>query len=327
MRVVSLVPAGTEIVAALGATHLLAGVSHECDWPPAVRSLPRVTATPVDAGKGSLEIDAQVRELQAAGRPVIAVDGARLAALEPDLLLVQDLCEVCAVTDGGIRGIASALSPSTRTLPLAARDLEGIFRDILAVGAALGLETASHMLTAELRRRLDALARREPSRRRRVICIEWLEPVFLAGHWVPDLIRAAGGEDAGAEPGSHSVERTLEEVRRLSPDVVLIAPCGFDLERAERELQAFEARLRREGREPPSAWAEVWLLDGNAYTSRPGPRAIEGAELIASALEGVERPGLRRWAGGGSRREPVAPAAGGPSSARAEPVARPADSR
>jgi iron complex transport system substrate-binding protein len=296
MRVVSLVPAATEIVAALGAEGSLAGISHECDWPPSVRQLPRVTTTPIDPSRASGAIDAEVRRLQAEGRPVIGVDGAALAALLPDLILTQDLCDVCAVVDGDVRALASALDPAPALLALRARTLEGIFADIAAVGTALDRVDVARELMAGLRNRLAQLGGGNGSPRRRVVCLEWLDPIYLAGHWVPDLIEAAGGRDVGARPGAHSRRATIEEVEALRPELILVAPCGFDLARAGREYAAFEEGVRAAGGPPPSAWgAPVWLIDGNAYTSRPGPRVVDGAERIAGALGGRGQEGIRRW--------------------------------
>jgi iron complex transport system substrate-binding protein len=310
-RVVSLVPAGTEIVAALGAERLLVGVSHECDWPASVRGLPRVTTTPIDPSSSSLAIDRRVRELASGGKPVIAVNPDVLASLEPDVIIVQDVCAVCAATEDGLSDLSAAMPSSPRRLALSARTLDGIFRDIATVGRALELPTMAAGLITGLRERLEALSAGAGLERPRVVCLEWLDPVFLAGHWVPDLIRAAGGNDVGAIPGAHSVQATLERVRDLAPDVVLVAPCGMGLAQGQRELQGLERRMKREGVTPISEWgAAVWVLDGNAYTSRPGPRVVEAAELIAWALGGVERPGLIRWASGTHRRGPAASQAG-----------------
>lgn len=297
-RVVSLVPAGTEIVAALGAERFLVGVSHECDWPASVGTLPRVMSTSVDASRPSGEIDRRVRELSAQGQPVIAVDATALAALQPDLIIVQDLCVVCAATDAGLCELTQAIGSSPTQLALRGRTLEGIFRDISAVGNALDLPHMAAGLIAGLRERLESLSAAAGLERPRVVCLEWLEPVFLAGHWVPDLIRAAGGNDVGALPGSHSAEATLEHVQELRPDLVLVALCGMSAVRARAELGELERSMRERGMKPLSEWGpEIWILDGNAYTSRPGPRVVDAAELIAWALGGVERPGLCRWPG------------------------------
>lgn len=284
-RVVSLVPAATEIVAALGAGNLLAGISHECDWPPWVTSLPRVTSTPIDTGAPSVAIEQQVRALATQGRPVIAVDASRLAALQPDLIITQGLCEVCAVADDDLRPLAAALDPAPAVLSLRARNLEGIMTDIASVARALDLRAEGDELVAGLRYRLRRLRASAPAARPRVICVEWLEPLYLAGHWVPDLVDAAGGRDVGARSGEHSHPMIRDGLADHRPDLAIVMLCGFGMDRAQAELAANPL---------PPLGVPVWVLDGNAYTSRPGPRVVDGAGLIQAALLGREAPGLVR---------------------------------
>ncbi len=293
MRVVTLLPAATEIVAALGAEDQLVGISHECDFPDSVRHLPRVTATPVDSTRPGAAIDAQVRALREAGRPVIAIDTAELRRLAPELIVTQGLCEVCAVSDGEVHRLSSVLSPAPRVLSLNARTLAGVWEDIRSVGIALDRRPLAEQLIDQLEGRLASLQATQPPARRRVVCVEWLEPLYLAGHWVPEQVAAAGAEDLGAQPGSHSSRREWEDLLRLHPDVVVIALCGFGVERAHRELDELQhpAALRVLADHP------VWIVDGNAYTSRPGPRVVEGAERLQAALLGREMPGLARWTG------------------------------
>lgn len=291
MRVVTLLPAATEIVAALGGAGQLVGVSHECDYPLFVRDLPRVTATPVDPRSSSASIDAEVRRLHETGQPVISIDADQLRALAPDLILTQDLCEVCAVSDGAVHRLASVMQPAPRVLSLAAHDLEGIWRSIEEVGAAIGLVEEAEELVLGLQSRLRRLGAARPVERARVACVEWLDPLFLAGHWVPELVALAGGEDVGAQPGSHSAQSRWEEVERLQPDCIVVMLCGFGLDRARAELESLDQSqaldlMRR---------VPTWIIDGNAYTSRPGPRVVEGAALIQSAISGRERAGVERW--------------------------------
>jgi iron complex transport system substrate-binding protein len=290
MRVVTLLPAATEIVAALGGADRLVGISHECDSPETVLGLPRVTATPIDPSLPSADIDAEVRRLRATGRPVIGVDADALRRLAPDLLVTQSLCEVCAVADGEAHRLAAALERPPEVLRLGGTTLAGIWGDIRTIGAALGLDREAEALVAGLQARLADLQRRTPPLPPRVLCVEWLDPLFLAGHWVPELVAAAGGSDPAATPGSHSTRREWREVAGLRPDLILVMLCGFGVERSLAELEAIgpEARVAL-------ATAPVWILDGNAYTSRPGPRVVEGAERIAAALRGEELPGLVRW--------------------------------
>jgi iron complex transport system substrate-binding protein len=296
-RVVTLLPAATEIVAALGGADNLVGVSHECDYPPAVQGLPRLTTTPIDPATPAAVIDAEVRRLHAQGRPVIAVDGEALRRIAPDLIVTQGLCEVCAVADGEVHRAARLLDPPPEILSLSATTLAGIALDIRRLGEALDLAADAEELVLGLEGRLRRLARSPlAGGPRRVLCVEWLDPLYLAGHWMPELIAAAGGRDVGACPGAHSARRDWRDVVALRPEIVIVALCGFGVERAEHDLHAVvDPEALRALRAP-----EIWLLDGNAYTSRPGPRVVDGAERIRLALEGREAPGLRRW-----RRAPV----------------------
>jgi iron complex transport system substrate-binding protein len=291
MRVVTLLPGATEIVAALGGAGLLVAISHECDHPASVRHLPRVTSTPLDPNLAGAAIDAEVRRLRDAGRAVIAVEAAVLRRLAPDLVITQDLCEVCAVSDGAVHRLAAALDPPPQVLSLTGRTFDGVLADIRAVARALDLDARGDELTTELRSRLMRLRRTAPPTPRRVLCIEWLAPLYLAGHWVPDMVAAAGGHDVGAAPGAHSAVSSWEAAAALRPDLIAVMLCGFGLPRALGELEALhEAAADRLLRSAP-----VWVLDGNAYTSRPGPRIVEGAELLQAAMRGEARPGLAPW--------------------------------
>lgn len=291
MRVVTLLPAATEIVAALGGTEHLVGISHECDYPASVQHLPRVTATPIDPRAAGSTIDAEVRRLRDAGRPVIGIDAAQLVGLAPELIITQGLCEVCAVSGGEAHRLAAALSPVPTILSLAASDLDGIWQDIHRVGRALDLMDESEELVAGLRNRTHRLRAAGPPRNARVLCIEWLEPLYLAGHWVPEMVAAAGGRDIGAQPGSHSARRDWSELSGLQPDCIIVMLCGFAVPRARSELNSLQdvAALALMRRVP------TWVLDGNAYTSRPGPRVVDGTARIQSALLGRPAPGLERW--------------------------------
>jgi len=290
-RVITLLPAATEIVAALGDQRVLVGISHECDYPPSVQHLPRVTTTAIDPKAPSASIDAEVRRLRQSGRPVIAIDAEQLRRLAPDLIITQDLCEVCAVSDGQVHRLAATVRPTPQVLALKARNLDGIWRDIGSVGAALDLRDEAMGLVIELRSRLERLRASAPSVPARVFCIEWLDPLFLAGHWIPEIVAAAGGVDVGAVAGSHSARTEWSALARLAPDCILVMLCGFGIERsrAELELLAHPDALELMTKVP------TWMLDGNAYTSRPGPRIVEGASRIQSALRQDPVPGIERW--------------------------------
>ena len=280
MRVVSLLPAGTEIVAALGAMETLVGVTHECDHPAPVCSRARVTRSAVPVKASPAETDARVRELAQAGAPLFTLDEALVAALHPDVLLTQALCEVCAVRESDVRALAARLAPVPRVVTLAGDTLDGVFADVAAVGHALDLASETEELLDGLHARMQSVhatlkAARAP--RPRVAIIEWTSPVYPAGHWAPEMVRRAGGTDVLMAPGTHSRATPLAEVERADPEIVVVAPCGYTLERAATEARALVQ---------DAAWAwlagrQVWAVDANAFVSRPGPRLVDGIETFA----------------------------------------------
>jgi iron complex transport system substrate-binding protein len=291
VRVITLVPAATEIVAALGGVGYLVGISHECDYPASVRHLPRVTATPIDPKAPGGVIDRQVRRLRDSGQPVIALDADQLQRLCPALIITQALCEVCAVSEGEVYRLASFIFPAPRVLSLAGRDLEGIWHDIAEVGSALDLADEAEELVLGLQSRLGRMRASSGTTAARVLCLEWLEPLYLAGHWVPELVAAAGGQDIGADPGSHSARREWRELARLSPDCIVVMLCGFGVERARTELNSLrDAEALDLMRRVPT-----WIIDGNSFTSRPGPRVVDGVARIQSAIRGRPSPGVELW--------------------------------
>jgi iron complex transport system substrate-binding protein len=291
-RIVSLLPGATEMIGALGALSQLVGVSHECDEPVAVRSLPRVTTTPIDVEAPSAAIHEAVQRVMADGRQAIAIDAELLRTLRPDLLVTQALCDVCAVADGEAVRLAQVMDPPPRVVTLQGRTLDEVWDDMVVLGEAIGHAETGRELAARCRAEVATLAAehtREDSPR--VVAVEWLEPLFLAGHWVPEMIAAAGGIDAGAVPGAHSTIREWDEIKALEPDLVLVILCGFDEARARAELAAMP-----DG--PARAWLatqQVAVLDGNAFTSRPGPRLLEGIRQMAAAI-GMVHGGRERGA-------------------------------
>jgi len=285
MRVVSLLPAATEIVAALGATACLVGVSHECDWPPEVRTLPRVTRSSLDVSLSSAEIDRRMAAAKREGVAPVTIDRDALARLAPDVVLGQSVCDVCAVGERELAAVIAHIPDPPRVVTLHAHDLAGVWSDMARVGEALDLRGEAEELVAGLRYRLAQLRKRIPhpaSRIPRVLVIEWIDPPYVAGHWVPELVAAAGGVDVAAQRGDRSVTRTWSALRTLAPDVIVVALCGFDVARARREVAA----VTDPGARALLAQARVVFLDGNAYTSRPGPRLVEGTELLAKLIGG-----------------------------------------
>ena len=295
MRIISLVPAATEILADLGAADQLVGISHECDYPASVQHLPRVTTTTIEPGDDSRRIDARLRE---EGETVVLA-AQEIQALKPDLIITQALCEVCAVSEGAVRRLADAIKPTPETMALSGRTIAGVTYDILRLGEAVGTyearESADRMAN-RMEERFLAIRDRARAQRRgdpapRVLCIEWLDPVFLAGHWVPEQVEFAGGLDIGAEPGAHSRQVTLDELNGFQFDQMFIIPCGFDVARTRLELETqglMSSWLR--GQQVP-----IFLMDANSYTSRPGPRLVEGASIMAAALAGGRHEGLQPW--------------------------------
>lgn len=280
MRVVSLLPAATEIVAALGAVDRLVGITHECDYPPAVTSRTRVTRSAIDASATAAGIDAEVRSRAVAGDALFTLDAERIAALAPDVILTQAVCEVCAVREGDVRALAARLAPSPRVVTLAGTTIDGVMADITNVGGALGLHDEAEELVLGLRARLRAVhetLKRARAPRPRVIVVEWTDPVFVAGHWTPEMVRRAGGEHLLVRAGEHSRAVTIDELRAAAPEVVILAPCGYSLERARDEA----ATLLTHHAWTWAATLPVWVIDGNALTSRPGPRVVRGVELMA----------------------------------------------
>ena len=291
MRVITLLPAATEIVASLGGAGHLVGISHECDYPASVQHLPRVTATRVDVNAPGAAIDAQVRRLVGSGRPVIGIEADLLRRLAPDLVITQSLCDVCAVADGEAHRLSAALDPPPQVLSLEARNLDGIWGDIRRIGVALELEDEAEELVLGLNRRLARIRAQRPAQPPRVVCLEWLEPLYLAGHWVPELVEAAGGQDVGAEPGSHSRQGEWKELGNLRPDHAIVMLCGFGVGRARAELDA----LGNPEALDLLSRVRVSIIDGNAYTSRPAPRVVDGADRIRAALAGRPIHGIERW--------------------------------
>jgi iron complex transport system substrate-binding protein len=280
MRIVSLVPHATELLFALGLGDQVAGVTHECDFPPAARELPHVTRDRLPEGLSAAEIDAAVREHTERGEAIYALDEDALADLQPDLIVTQALCAVCAVSADDVRAVAETLDPVPRVISLDPRTYGETLADVRTIAQATDTREAAIDLVARQRARVDAvLAAVEGAERRpRVAAIEWFDPVFVAGHWTPQLVEWAGGEDVLGFAGEHSEQTTWEAVAAARPDVVVAMPCGYDAARSAEEAARYAAELRAVGA------GEVVAVDAAAYFSRPGPRLVEGLELLAHVL-------------------------------------------
>ena len=285
MRIVSLLPSATEIVCALGLADELVAVTHECDYPPEVRGKPVITASALDQAADSATIDRLVAGSIHEHRGIYTLDERLLSEVRPDLILTQELCDVCAVSYSEVQRAARILPGETPVVSLEPRTLGDILDTIMLVGRLTGHEETAADVVARLRTRIDAVAARAraAATRPRVYCMEWIDPPFGAGHWIPEMVRLAGGEDVLGREGEPSARVTWPEVAAAAPDVVVVMPCGFDTERAARELAAVQDRPEWRGL-PAVARGAVWVTNGSAYFSRPGPRMVDGLEILAHAL-------------------------------------------
>ncbi len=291
MRIVSLLPSATEIVFALGLGDELVGRTHECDHPPEVADVPVVTASvgghPDEASR---EIHRRVTDSLHRGSSIYRLDEAALAVAGPDLILTQELCEVCAVSYREVGDAVRRLDASATVVSLEPTSIEGILNTISTVGAMADAEDEAVGLIELLRERLAEIDNRVLERRLagvaapRVVSLEWLDPPFAAGHWVPEQVRRAGGWEVLGSAGERSVETTWERVREVDPEVLVLMPCGFDARRAAEEWQ----RADRPGwlaETQAVADGRVFAVDGSSYFSRPGPRVIDGIELLAALFD------------------------------------------
>src|ERR687891_1804867 len=291
MKICSLLPSATEIVFALGLGDRLVAVTHECDFPTEARRLPVVTRSTVDAGGGgSREIHQHISAARHAGSSVYTLDQELLGRLDPDLILTQELCDVCAVSYDLVTEAVRRLEGLRKVLSLQPISLEGILATIGQVGEAAGVPERAARLVAELQQRIEAIADRARAavRRPRVLALEWLDPPFIGGHWVPELVGLAGGASCDVGQTGHPSTRVeWSRIAEYDADIIVLMPCGFDLERTIAEF--IVARL-------PADWVrlravragEVYAVNGSAYFNRPGPRIVEALRILAEIVQ----PGL-----------------------------------
>ncbi|WP_259311930.1 cobalamin-binding protein [Capillimicrobium parvum] len=279
MRIVSLVPHATELLFALGLGDQVVGVTHECDHPTEALERPHVTTDRLPPGLSAAEIDAAVRERTERGEAIYDLDAELLAELEPDLIVTQALCPVCAVSYDDVQAIAARMDPAPKVIALDPKTFGETINDIRTVSDATGAKEAAFVLIATIARRVEAVksavADAEPVP---VAALEWLDPPFAAGHWTPQLIEMAGGFDVLGLPGESSEQVTWEMVRAAEPEVVVCMPCGYDLGRAHEEAEAYAAQLGALGAR------RVVAIDASGTFSRPGPRLVEALELMAHVL-------------------------------------------
>ncbi|HEX3831873.1 MAG TPA: cobalamin-binding protein [Solirubrobacteraceae bacterium] len=279
MRIVSLVPSATEMLYALGLGPDLVAVTHECDYPADARELPKVTRDVLPTGLNAAEIDAAVKERTLAGQSIYELDEDALNELAPDLIVTQALCSVCAVSYDDVRAIADELDSQPMVVSLDPHTVGEVLGDARTLAQATNRKDAAVDLIAEASARIDRIrVATRNVRRPRVVALEWLDPPFVAGHWTPQLIAFAGGDDLLGFPGENSEERTWEELGAVSPDIVIVMPCGYDAEIAHREAEMHRDQLAALGA------GEIVAVDASAYFSRPGPRIVDGLELLAHIL-------------------------------------------
>ncbi|HXO20846.1 MAG TPA: cobalamin-binding protein [Thermoanaerobaculia bacterium] len=287
MRIVSLVPNGTEILFAVGAGEMVVGVSHECDFPPEARALPVLTGSALSAGMSSAEVDAAVSAQVGGGASLYTLDEARIAALAPDVIVTQELCPVCAVSTAQVDSAVRPLPRCPEIVSLDPRSLAGVWADIRRVGALTGCSAEAEALLRGLEHRLHAVRAAVAGRPRpRVAALEWLDPPFAGGHWVPEMIDLAGGTDVLAAPGSHSARLTWETLQEADPDVIVAMPCGYDEAGAKAQVAAVANRPTWRALRAVRA-GRVYPVDANGCFSRPGPRLVDGIERLAQILHGV----------------------------------------
>ncbi|MEX2253494.1 MAG: ABC transporter substrate-binding protein, partial [Thermoleophilaceae bacterium] len=279
MRIASLVPSATEMLFALGVGDSVVAVTHECDYPEQAALLPHLTRTVVPPGLSTAEIDAAVRERTERGEPLYELDEQRLDELVPDLIVTQAVCEVCAVSFDDVQAVAERLPSRPEVISLDPATLGEVLGDVPRLAAAAGAEEAGERLVADCSERIDRVEGAVAGAPRpRVAALEWLDPVFIGGHWVPQMIELAGGEDALGLPGEKSRTASWEEVAGAAPEVVVAMPCGYDAERSARELLDHGEPVRALGAD------KIAAVDAAAYFSRPGPRLVDGIELLGHLL-------------------------------------------
>jgi iron complex transport system substrate-binding protein len=279
VRIASLVPSATEMLFALGLGDQVVAVTHECDYPPEAAGKRHLTLSLVPEGLSAGEIDAEVRRLTGEGKHLYALDEEALAELDVDLIVTQALCEVCAVSYDDVVAVAARLESRPKVISLDPDDLGEVLGDIDRLGEVTGAGDRARELRADLERRLsDVRSAVAGADRPAVLPLEWLDPPFTGGHWVPEMIEIAGGEPLLCVPGGKCPTASWDEIAKSKPDVVVAMPCGWDARRARAEVESHAAEVMATGAE------RIWAVDGAAFFSRPGPRLVDGTELLAHLL-------------------------------------------
>lgn len=285
MQICSLLPSATEILFALGLGDSVAGVTHECDFPPAAAKKPALIRSRLNLDVSPSEMDRQVGDMIARGESIYAVDADLLAKLAPDLIVTQDLCHVCTVSPDDLGGALARLSKRPRVLSLTPHTLADVWEDIRRVGDATHRRRDAQALALAIEQQVAAIEMQaaRASARPRVLCLEWLDPFYVGGHWVPEMVSKAGGEDVLGMAGKPSFKVTAEQIAQSHAEIILVMPCGYNAVRAAAEWRAFN---------PPESWHDlpairqnrIFAVDANSYFSRPGPRLADGVAILAHIL-------------------------------------------
>jgi iron complex transport system substrate-binding protein len=279
MRIASLVPSATEMLFALGLGGDVVGVTHECDFPAAASALPDLTATVLPDGLSAGEIDAAVKAVVGEGKALYSLDEERLAALAPDLIVTQAICDVCAVSFEDVVEVAARLPSRPRVVQQDPSSLGEVLEDVTRLGAAAGIEPRARELRGELELRLAAVRNAvTDTPTPRVVALEWLDPPFVGGHWIPEMVELAGGIDVAGPAGAKSPEVEWGALAALAPDLVVVMPCGMDAQESRAQAEEHWARIEALGAE------RVFAVDAASTYSRPGPRLVDGTELLAHLL-------------------------------------------
>jgi iron complex transport system substrate-binding protein len=286
MRIVSLISSATEILFAIGAGEQVVAVSHECDYPAAAQHLPKATRSRIDSSEASGTIDEQVKSLSAAGGALYDLDAALIRDLAPDLIVTQAQCDVCAVRYADVLDLVAAEPAlvATRVLALNPQSLDEVLADVLRVGQACDLRDVARAYVAGLVERVGRVALTKPLSRPRVVCIEWTEPLMTAGNWTPQLVELAGGLSGLAKAGAHSGYVPWSAIAQFDPEVLIVAPCGFDLARSLSEARALTA-LPGFGDLAAVRAGRAHVVDGNAYLNRSSPRLVDSLEMLAHLIQ------------------------------------------
>ena len=295
LRILSLLPAATEIVYLLGLEKYLVGVSHECDFPAEVKNKPKVTTSLVSNNMTSKEIDDKVKKVGHRGSGVFHIKEGVLKKLKPNLILTQELCEVCAITPPVIlrsEGGPSKRDKNLKIISLEPEGVEDILNNILLIGEATGRQKQAEKVVEKLKKRFEKVHRRllplnqvqgrNDGKRPRVLIIEWLDPLMVAGHWVPEMVNIAGGVNLLTKPGERSKYININQILLSNPDILIISPCGFDIQRIIKEKPLIDRIVKKL---PENV--KVYLIDGNAYMTRPGPRVVDGIEILAKFIQSL----------------------------------------